>query len=239
MTTYTASNAHRKIYEQNFGSIPSDQNGRTYDVHHIDGNHFNNDPTNLVAVSIEEHYNIHFLQGDWAACQAIAIRMTTPPNTISELAKKANLAKVEAGIHPWLGGEVSRRVNKERIAAGTHNFITMTREERSLKAKKRIQDGTHPFVGDKNPTYKKIKDGTHVFLGGEVGGKASRERVQNGTHNMLGGDIQRKAALKHLAAGTHPSQHLATCIYCRKTGAFCSMKPFHFNNCKKRPLSCT
>jgi hypothetical protein len=240
MTTYTASNTHRKIYEQHFGPIPKDQDGRTYDVHHIDGNHFNNDPANLKAVSIEEHYQIHFSQGDWAACQAMAIRMSTPPHTISELARRATLAKVEAGTHPWLGGEVSRRVNQERIEAGTHNFITMTKEERSAKAKQQVIDGRHPFVGDRNPTYKRLADGTHHFLGGEVGGKASRERVKNGTHNMLGGDIQRRAAMKLLAEGNHPSQHLTTCIYCRKTGAHCSLKPYHFDKCKKRPpLLCT
>jgi hypothetical protein len=35
---------YRKIYEQNFGPIPKDGDGRSYDVHHIDGNRNNNVP---------------------------------------------------------------------------------------------------------------------------------------------------------------------------------------------------
>jgi hypothetical protein len=55
---------YRKIYEQNFGPIPKEPNGRTYEIHHIDGNHNNNDPTNLSAMTIQEHYDIHYSQGD-------------------------------------------------------------------------------------------------------------------------------------------------------------------------------
>jgi hypothetical protein len=35
-------NIYRKIYEQNYGHIPKDSAGRTYEIHHIDGNHKNN-----------------------------------------------------------------------------------------------------------------------------------------------------------------------------------------------------
>jgi len=57
---------HRRIYEKHYGSIPDG-----YHVHHIDGNHKNNDPTNLVAISIQEHYDIHKKQGDYGACWAL------------------------------------------------------------------------------------------------------------------------------------------------------------------------
>ena len=50
---------HRKIYERYNGSIPDG-----YEIHHIDGNHKNNDPKNLKAVTMQEHYNIHYQQGD-------------------------------------------------------------------------------------------------------------------------------------------------------------------------------
>jgi len=52
--------------------IPKDENGRSYEIHHIDGNPWNNSKENLVAVSIQEHYDIHERQGDWAACRLIA-----------------------------------------------------------------------------------------------------------------------------------------------------------------------
>jgi hypothetical protein len=49
------------------------QNG--YEIHHIDGNHQNNDPENLKAVTVEEHLQIHKDQNDYGAIQAILIRM--------------------------------------------------------------------------------------------------------------------------------------------------------------------
>ena len=46
----TSAKVYRKIYEENFGPIPKEPNGRSYEIHHIDGNHSNNDPSNLIAV---------------------------------------------------------------------------------------------------------------------------------------------------------------------------------------------
>lgn len=61
MTIYSSTN-YRKIYEQHYGPIPKDSDGRTYEIHHIDGDHSNNDPSNLKCVSIQEHYDIHHSQ---------------------------------------------------------------------------------------------------------------------------------------------------------------------------------
>ena len=41
---------YRKIYENHYGAIGTDENGRTLDVHHIDGDHENNAPENLKAL---------------------------------------------------------------------------------------------------------------------------------------------------------------------------------------------
>jgi hypothetical protein len=71
----------RKVYKRHFGSIPRD-----FDVHHIDGNRKNNDPTNLTAISLQEHYNIHLSQKDWGACLLIAARMKASPEKLAELA---------------------------------------------------------------------------------------------------------------------------------------------------------
>jgi hypothetical protein len=45
---------YRKIYESYYGKIP-----KGYHIHHIDGNPFNNDISNLQCVSAEEHTKIH------------------------------------------------------------------------------------------------------------------------------------------------------------------------------------
>lgn len=45
---------HREICAKAHGKFPSN-----FHVHHIDGNHKNNDPTNLIAISKELHARIH------------------------------------------------------------------------------------------------------------------------------------------------------------------------------------
>jgi hypothetical protein len=53
---------YRKIWESHHGPIPKDENGRTYDIHHIDGNRKNNHINNLLCVTLEDHYKIHLKQ---------------------------------------------------------------------------------------------------------------------------------------------------------------------------------
>ena len=65
---------YRKIWENAFGAIPKDEQGRSYEIHHIDGDRTNNSLSNLKCVSIDEHFKIHLLQGDSNACHAINIR---------------------------------------------------------------------------------------------------------------------------------------------------------------------
>jgi len=69
MCIYCGTTNYRAIFENHYGPIPSEENGRTYDIHHIDGNRKNNDPSNLKAVTIQEHYDIHFSQKDKHSCK--------------------------------------------------------------------------------------------------------------------------------------------------------------------------
>ena len=136
--------SYRKIYTEHYGSIPKDEDGRTYDIHHIDGNPENNDITNLIAVSIQEHYDIHYSQGDYFAAWKIAGAMQMSSKKQSELARlhatkmvasgKHNLLKradgtsvasdkVANGTHHLLGGQIQRKNNKKRIKEGTHNYL--------------------------------------------------------------------------------------------------------------------
>jgi hypothetical protein len=90
MNIYTKPTYHRKIYKEHHGPIPKDANGRSYEIHHIDGNHLNNNISNLKCVSIEEHYKIHKSQGDIKACLIMAKRMKLSPEEKTQLAKIAN-----------------------------------------------------------------------------------------------------------------------------------------------------
>jgi hypothetical protein len=65
---------YRQIWKKYYGEIPIDEKGRSYEIHHIDGNHNNNSIENLKCISIEEHYRIHLEQGDYLAANLIADR---------------------------------------------------------------------------------------------------------------------------------------------------------------------
>jgi len=80
---------YRKIWRDAFGPIPKDEDGRSYDIHHIDGNKNNNDLSNLMCVSIKEHYEIHYKQKDWMAAHAISSRMKLSNEDRLDINKKA------------------------------------------------------------------------------------------------------------------------------------------------------
>lgn len=88
MCIYCGTKHHRKIYKEHFGPIP-----KGMDIHHIDGYHSNNDPDNLKAVTIREHYDIHYSQGDYGAAYMVAKRLVL---TVEEKSHIASLAATKA-----------------------------------------------------------------------------------------------------------------------------------------------
>lgn len=97
-------NGHRKKWVKHNGPIPVDDQGRSYEIHHIDNNPRNNKLDNLMCVSLEEHYQIHKDQGDYLACRLIAERLNKTPEEISELARAGAKKRVAEGTHNFLGG---------------------------------------------------------------------------------------------------------------------------------------
>ena len=130
---------YRKIYENVYGPIPLDQHGRSYEIHHIDGNRNNNSIENLLCVTINEHYAIHFAQKDWAACYAIKIRIGADPSELRKLASKREKEKLINGTHNFQNIELLRETNRRRLADGTHNILTLNAN--------RVSNGTHNFLG--------------------------------------------------------------------------------------------
>lgn len=174
---------YRKLYKLFYGTIPKDEQGRSYEIHHIDGDRTNNHILNLVAITIQDHYDVHYYQGDFAACIKIAQKMKLSPEKISELVSKQQKERVKNGIHHFLGGEIQKEQQRKLIGNGKHHFQNseyqskMNRlktklgtnpwagkkgSERSKKLqRKRISEGEHHFIGEKNPVYKQIKEGKH------------------------------------------------------------------------------
>ena len=76
---------YRTVYTKHHGPIPKDEFGRSFDVHHLNGDPDDDRPENLIAVSVAEHYRIHMEQGDYAAAALIAKRANAPlPDTTGE-----------------------------------------------------------------------------------------------------------------------------------------------------------
>jgi hypothetical protein len=196
---------YRKIYEQTYGPIPKEPNGRTYEIHHLDGNHNNNDPTNLKAVTIQEHYDIHYSQGDWAACLLISKRLNISPDETSAISRQNALKQLENGTHPFLIPGVGTR----SVVNGTHNFFGGEVQRKSNQ--RRVENGTHHLLRENSPY------------------------IQNKTHHFFGGNVQRNNNLTRLANGTHPSQVTWTCEHCGKIGrGKANYTRYHGNACKNK-----
>ena len=63
---------YRQIWIDHHGDIPKDKDGNTYHIHHLDGDRTNNDISNLIAVTQEDHYKIHFFQRDFGAAALLS-----------------------------------------------------------------------------------------------------------------------------------------------------------------------
>ena len=146
---------YRKIYENHYGPIPIDEYGRTYHIHHIDGNHSNNDISNLMAISIQEHFNIHYLQKDWGACFLISKSMTIPSEKISEIARHIANNRVNNGTHNFLTRSDGSSLSSDRVKYGTHHLLK--RNDGTSITSDRSKNGTHPFLNknktDSHPLY--------------------------------------------------------------------------------------
>lgn len=239
---------YRKIYESYYGAIPVDDQGRKFEIHHIDGDRTNNDISNLLCVSIRDHYNIHFSQGDWGACYKISIRMKLTPEEISILSREANLARVRAGTHHFLDGSIGKAASQKRVLEGTHNFLNS--EEARKRQLKRVEDGTHHFLGGELQR-KRIEDGTHNFVCNNpvfdqiASGQnklydtqwqkdKAKRTIESGKHNFLSVEFQEKSRAAHkesIAAGHHHTQQIFECPKCGHVGKGPNMQRYHFDNC--------
>lgn len=223
---------YRKIYEQHYGPIPHDNQGRSFEIHHIDGNRNNNDISNLRAVSLEDHYNIHKMQGDWAACLLIAAKLKLSGEQIREIARNNNLKQLADGIHPFQSEKV-KAMSRQRVINGTHNWLDSKTQRET--AKKRLAHSTHEQRSEAAKKRQKalVEKGTHQFLGGNIGRAANFTRLSNGTHNLLGPGLNKK----RMDEGTHNILIRHTCPYCNRTANGPNYSRWHGDKCREKPTN--
>jgi len=230
---------YRRIYEQYHGPIPKDKNGRTYEIHHIDGNRNNNNLNNLKAVSIKEHYDIHYSQGDWGACLLITRAMKILPEEKSRLGQLENQKRIIEGRHIFVNSNpvynqikdgknifVSTDINGQLLEKGKHSSQNLKSRAKNKKTHlQRVAEGKNHLVGGAMQRAL-VKKGIHPLQKRADGTSASLDRVVAGTHNLLGSNLQRK----RVENGTHPSKTKVCCLSCQDTF---SLNTFgrHSNKC--------
>lgn len=125
---------HIRCWKKVFGEIPKDANGRSYEIHHIDGNPNNNDISNLQCVTIDEHYKIHLERGEFGAAFLIAGRMSKRPEDIAEIARKGTLERIRNGTHNFLDPNFPRSMDHNigyvvAIDTRTNDVCRITKED--------------------------------------------------------------------------------------------------------------
>lgn len=133
---------YRQIWENHYGKIPKDENGISYQIHHIDGNRFNNNIENLMCVSIMEHYEIHLKQGDFAAAHVIKTKMENYEQSLGWNHKEETKEKISKSLKgKYIRNEESiKRQIESKIKNGTIKLKEETKNKisESLKGKKRL-----------------------------------------------------------------------------------------------------
>ena len=158
---------YRKLYKEFYGEIPKDEDGRSFEIHHKDGNSNNNSKENLIALSIQDHYNIHFEQGDFGACIKIATKMKLMPGELSKIVSLNNKKMVEEGRHPFMTDQFKVKrseLSTDRAVAlleeGKHNFQNPKIMEKAKQSRERtnnnkLKNGIHHLQakGKNHPSY--------------------------------------------------------------------------------------
>jgi hypothetical protein len=218
MCIYCNTPKYRKIYENHFGKIPTDEYGRTYDIHHIDGNRQNNIPENLIALSLVDHMEAHKLRGDYGACRRLAQRLKISKEGKSHYARLAMLAKIADGTHNWAG---DKHPTRRRIEDGS---LQKAARESALK---RLASGTHNF---QNPAHHEKM--SVIML----------QMVENNTHYWLTDRHKEEVAvrsskrMRKLAENnTHPGQSIKICPHCGISKRGPSIYKTHFDRCIHKP----
>lgn len=205
-------NPHRRAFIKAYGRPPKPG----YHLHHIDGNYSNNSVDNLVELTPKEHYDIHYNQGDWAACILLADAAQIPPEVIAQVYREHGLNCVERqlGIH---SPDFDQSANASNIWKNNPpGRKPVTDGKRVIKF--RTHEEVDVFLKENPGWYKGIP--SHM----KQGLKKSKRRLDSKEASLI--------ANNRIKNGTHNFTQQHKCPRCGKVGKGPMMKRWHFDNCK-------
>ena len=145
---------YRSLWIKTYGSIPDG-----YEIHHIDGDRTNNDIENLMCVSLEEQYNIHYRQGDYLACSIMSKRMRLTQEERKEIHKRAMATRDQSGEkNPMYGRSAIVELNMKWYNDGTHETMFTEGKEPSGYIRGRLFKRNAKKVIVNDVTYDSLKD---------------------------------------------------------------------------------
>ena len=212
---------YRRIYKNHFGEIPKDVEGRSYDIHHKDGDISNNTAENLIAVSLQEHYDIHYSQEDWGACWAIGKRMKIRPETFAEIVSRHQHERLENNTHNF------SKVGLVSVKDREGNCLRVPKDDpRYLSGELVGVNKGYVVAKDSNGDIVRVSKNDPKYLSGElVGSNKDSKRPGNGGHGLSKGKRWKQKEKR---------TNMVTCPHCGKIGDASGMYRWHFDNCKNR-----
>lgn len=145
---------YRRLWINAYGPIPVDEQGRSFEIHHLDGNRQNNVLENLQCLSIKDHYKLHYDKKEYFAANLIAKRMGKSLKGISDwnisddtrikmsdskkgdknpMKNPANAKKVADALK---GRTKSKEAEQKRLETARKNGSLARTEETKLKMRK-------------------------------------------------------------------------------------------------------
>lgn len=223
---------YRKIWEDINGPIPFDSSGRKMEIHHIDGDRTNNSLNNLQLVTIDEHYEIHYNQGDWAACQSITNRMKISPEEKSKRCSQLSQKRISEGTHHFQNTEFIKKDSerKSRTRQGKNHPLygkKMSKEttnKQSMSHKKLVEQGIHHLQQQEHRNrmseraMKELEQGTHPFL---------NEKNRNKLLETINQQLKQESHPFNRPGRVDPNKILMYCVGCQKSIPKPAFNRFH------------
>ena len=204
---------HRRAWKRHYGRFPR----CGYHLHHVDGDSNNNSVSNLVELTPQQHFEVHYHQQDWYACIKLSSAAKVTPELLADIQRRHGRRCFEKklGIHDPSFDKAAntKRMWKENPPGRkpvTNGIATI---------KLRTEEDVRAFLETNTEWRKGLPPSSKIGL------RLSKRRIDT--------EEAKELAATRLARGTHNFTQPLICPHCNTQGKGSVMNRWHFNNCKK------